>query len=214
MCTLGELKTILAKRLNDAENGFENCRWSEDLVHDYIITAISTVANANPGSFTRQKEIILQEGCYHCVCDDCDEVVTIINVGGENCDVPSETSDIYSGIGSHYAHLCSGVDQDGDAVDPGSITLDKDAPCCFRTENSVDAGTVAQVLCFKTPDFSASTDDMVLGPEICSKHRAQIMSYAMADARLLDSESELGIAASRAHLEMATIGKALKTDGN
>jgi len=214
MCTLGELKTSLTKRLNDAEPGFENQRWCIEQVHDYLISAITTVANANPSSFTREKEIALSEGCFHCVCDDCDEVVAVISVGGENCDVPSETSDIYSGFGQHYSHLCTTNDDDVNAVDPGSISLDKNAPCCFRTENSIDAGTVAKVLCYKTPDYSEASDTTELGPEICSKHRAQIMSFAMADARLLDSESELGIAASRAHLEMATIGRALRNDGN
>lgn len=211
MCTIGELVDELTERLSDCEPGYENTRWKRSLLRGYILSAVTIAAENNKEAFSSTRDIVLEDGCYHCVCDECDSLLAVISVGGENCDLPSTTSDIYAGLGSHYNHLCIHSGDSDSAADPGSVTIDSNSPCCFRTEREVEAGTVATVLCYTAINPDGWSDTTQLPRAICSRFRAAIINFAMAEARMLDSESEAGLAAARVHMEYALVALGVRS---
>lgn len=206
MCTVDELVKHMSMALNDHEPGHEYKRWCKSLLVGYLQNAISVVASTDKAGFTKEKTVTLEAGCYHCVCDDCDDVVAVMSVGGNGCDESEEASKKYSGITKHYSRHCSGsfAGEDEEGVRAGVVELQKETRCCFKTERPVPAGTIARIMCYSEPDLGSIDSTAALSSAVCGRLRGRILELAMAQARLLDSESEAGIAASGAHLNVAS----------
>lgn len=198
-CTVGGFVDLATQQLNDAESGNSNCTWSRDLIRQYVQTAVSVVAGTRPDLFTTVKDIDLEPGCIHYICEECDEFNEVMSVDGNDCAVESEPSKYGTKLATKFAALgatCSLADGYGEAgsYEHGGITYDKNNPCYFKTVNAVPArGVTAKVSCVKTPSTDDLTyDDAELPPAVCAKGKAAVLEYVMYLALEKDLESEVG----------------------
>ncbi len=203
---MDDLIRLLAKQANDydsADSRFQFVRYDEDILRWYISLAYSTIAASNKSEFTEVKTVTLDSGCWHYVCDECQELVDVISVGGDTCDTPTKITDRGKKLSSMFAKYSSRncSDDSDEPYEHGGIEISNTSQCAFKTANPVPDDEVihADILCAEVP----SSEDLINNPSkykrVLDKYSAQIVQFALYMLYMSDEESQLSASKAQFH---------------
>lgn len=196
---MDELVDLISSHVNDVDN----IRYTRELIFWYVSLAYSTIAASNKDDFTSIKTVVLDPGCYHYVCDECQELVDVISINGDSCETPTKISDKGKKLADKFSKYsskpCSNASEE--EFNHGGIEISSSSQCAFKTANPVPEGveTTAEILCAEVP----SSQDLVNNPDqysrILDKYSGMIVNFALYMLNTGDEESQMSLNKATLH---------------